>query len=118
MRSKKTLRYGALFLLVLSTAVAALYRYERQQQTFLAAPARAKATLPPADSTEAVVLGTVHFPTPVFTADSLYDALETLRPDLILFEIDSARLTQVLGPPPLVQRVGRALGWPATGVTV
>jgi len=93
----KLLRYGALLLLLLGAAsAAALYRYERQQQAFLAAPARTRATLPPADSTEVIVLGTVHFPTPTFNADSLYDTLETLRPDLILFEIDSARLAQVL----------------------
>jgi hypothetical protein len=114
MKSQKP-RYGALLLLVLGTTVAAaLYRYEQRQQAFLAAPARTRATLPPADSTEVVVLGTVHFPTPAFTADSLYDALETLRPDLILFEIDSTRLTQVLGPPPLAQRLRRALGWEGT----
>ena len=111
----KLLRYGALLLLLLGAAsAAALYRYERQQQAFLAAPARTRATLPPADSTEVIVLGTVHFPTPTFNADSLYDTLETLRPDLILFEIDSARLAQVLEPPPLAQRLGRALGWEAT----
>jgi len=100
---------------LLGTAdAAALYRYERQQRAFLAAPARTRATLPPADSTEVVVLGTVHFPTAAFTADSLYNALETLRPDVILFEIDSVRLAQVLGPPPLTQLLGRALGWAAT----
>jgi hypothetical protein len=111
----KLLRYGALLLVLLGAAgAAALYRYERQQQAFLAASAHNRATLPPADSTEVLVLGTVHFPTPAFNADSLYDALETLRPDLILFEIDSARLAQVLGPPPLAQRLGRALGWEAT----
>jgi hypothetical protein len=111
----KLLRYGALLLVLLGAAgAAALYRYERQQQAFLAGLAHLRTTLPPADSTEVVVLGTVHFPTPAFTADSLYGALETLRPDLILFEIDSARLAQVLAPPPLAQRLGRALGWAAT----
>jgi hypothetical protein len=111
----KLLRYGALLLVLLAAGTAAaLYRYEWQQKAFFAAPSRIRATLPRADSTEVVVLGTVHFPTAAFTADSLYDALETLRSDLILFEIDSARLVQVLGPPPLAQRVGRALGWEGT----
>ena len=111
----KLLRYGALLLVLLGAAGAAtLYRYERQMQAFYAAPARTTATLPPADATEVIVLGTVHFPTPAFNADSLYEALETLRPDVILFEIDSARLAKVLGRPSLAQRLGRALGWAAT----
>jgi hypothetical protein len=111
----KLLKIGILALALLGAAVAvALLRYERQQRAFLAAPARATAALPPADSTEIFVVGTVHFPTPAFTADSLYNALETLRPDLILFEIDSARLAAVLGPPAPMQRLGRALGWEGT----
>lgn len=110
----KLLKIAALALLLLGAAVAAaLYHYERQQQAFLAAPAHAPAALPPAGSTEIVVLGTVHFPTPAFTADSLYDALETLRPDLILFEIDSTRLAEVRRPPTPMQHLGRALGWAA-----
>lgn len=108
----KLLKTGALALLLLGAAVAvALLRYERRQRAFMAAPARTTAALPPADSTEVFVVGTVHFPTPAFTADSLYDALEALRPDLILFEIDSTRLAAVLGPPTPMQRLGRALGW-------
>lgn len=111
----KLLKIGILALALLGTTVAvALLRYERQQRAFLAAPARATAVLPPADSTEIFVIGTVHFPTPAFTADSLYNALETLRPDLILFEIDSTRLATVLGPPAPMQRLGRALGWEGT----
>ncbi len=108
------LKIGALALLLLGAAVAiALLRYERRHRAFLAAPARTTAALPPADSTEVFVVGTVHFPTPAFTADSLYNALETLRPDLILVEIDSTRLAAVLGPPAPIPRLGRALGWEA-----
>lgn len=61
-------------------------------------------------ATEVGVLGTVHFPTVAFTADSLYNALETVRPDVILFEIDSARIEEIFQPPPLGQRVALALG--------
>lgn len=111
----KLLKIGAAALVLLGVAAAvALLRYERQQRAFMAAPARATAALPPADSTEVFVVGTVHFPTPAFTAGSLYDALETLRPDLILVEIDSTRLAAVFGPPAPMQRLGRALGWAGT----
>lgn len=111
----KPLKIGVLTLLLLGAAVAvALLRYEQRQRAFLAAPARATAALPPADSTEIFVVGTVHFPTPAFTADSLYDALETLRPDLILVEIDSTRLAAVFDPPAPMQRLGRVLGWAGT----
>jgi hypothetical protein len=94
--------------------VAALLRYEWRQRVFWVAPARTAAGLPPAGATEIFVVGTVHFPTSAFTADSLYDALETLRPDLILFEIDSTRLAEVLRPPTPMQRLRRALGWEGT----
>jgi len=111
----KILKISLLTLLLFgAVGAAALYRYERQQRAFWAAPARAPATLPPAGSTEIFVLGTVHFPTPAFTADSLYNALEALRPDLILFEIDSTRLAEVLRPPAPMQRLSRALGWAAS----
>jgi hypothetical protein len=106
---------GALVLLLLGVAVAAaVLRYEWRQRVFWGAPARATAALPPAGSTEIFVVGTVHFPTPAFTADSLYNALETLRPNLILFEIDSTRLIEVLRTPTPMQRLRRALGWEGT----
>jgi len=101
-------------LLLAAAVVAALLRYEGRQRAFWVAPARAAAARPAADSTEIFVVGTVHFPTPAFTADSLYNALETLRPDLILFEIDSTRLAEVLRPPTPMQRLRRALGWEGT----
>lgn len=81
-------------------------------RAFYARPARAAAAsgAGPTATTEVVVLGTVHFPTAAFTADSLYNALETLRPDVILFEIDSVRIDQVFQSPPLGQRLAVALG--------
>jgi hypothetical protein len=113
--TNKLWKWSALALLLLGVAVAAaLLRYEWRQRAFWAAPARTAAMLPPTSSTEIFVVGTVHFPTPAFTADSLYDALETLRPDLILFEIDSTRLAEVVRPPTPMQRLRRALAWEGT----
>jgi hypothetical protein len=113
--AKKLWKWGALALLLLGVAVAAaLLRYEWRLQAFWVAPARTTAVLPPTGSTEIFVVGTVHFPTRAFTADSLYDALETLRPDLILFEIDSTRLTEVLRLPTPMQHLRQALGWEGT----
>lgn len=43
--------------------------------------------------TELVLLGTVHDPIPNFTPDSLYDILVKVKPDLILFEVDSSFFT-------------------------
>ncbi|QXP62754.1 hypothetical protein [Polaribacter sp. HaHaR_3_91] len=43
--------------------------------------------------TELVLLGTVHEPIENFTSDSLYNILEKIKPDLILFEVDSSFFT-------------------------
>lgn len=39
--------------------------------------------------TQVVVLGSVHFPTPKVNADSIYQILQKIKPDLILLEADS-----------------------------
>lgn len=44
--------------------------------------------------TELVLLGTVHQPIQNFTPDSLYYILEKIKPDLILFEVDSSFFTE------------------------
>ena len=44
--------------------------------------------------TELVLLGTVHQPIQNFTPDSLYNILTRLKPDLILFEVDSSFFTE------------------------
>ena len=43
--------------------------------------------------TELVLLGTVHEPVQNFTPDSLYNILTRIKPDLILFEVDSSFFT-------------------------
>lgn len=43
--------------------------------------------------TELVLLGTVHQPVQNFTPDSLYNILVKIKPDLILFEVDSSFFT-------------------------
>ncbi|MEN7550022.1 hypothetical protein AAG747_19010 [Rapidithrix thailandica] len=43
--------------------------------------------------TELVLLGTVHQPIDNFTPDSLYNILQTIAPELILFEVDSSFFT-------------------------
>lgn len=43
--------------------------------------------------TELVLLGTVHQPVENFTPDSLYNILVKIKPDLILFEVDSSFFT-------------------------
>ena len=43
--------------------------------------------------TELVLLGTVHDPVQNFTPDSLYNILTRIKPDLILFEVDSSFFT-------------------------
>lgn len=43
--------------------------------------------------TELVLLGTVHEPIQNFTPDSLYNILVKIKPDLILFEVDSSFFT-------------------------
>jgi len=45
------------------------------------------------EKTELVLLGTVHQPIENFTPDSLYNILVDLKPDLILFEVDSSFFT-------------------------
>lgn len=44
--------------------------------------------------TELVLLGTVHHPVQNFTPDSLYNILVKVKPDLILFEVDSSFFTK------------------------
>lgn len=44
--------------------------------------------------TELVLLGTVHQPVQNFTPDSLYNILVKVKPDLILFEVDSSFFTK------------------------
>lgn len=44
--------------------------------------------------TNLVLLGTVHQPVENFNSDSLYNILKKIRPDLILFEVDSSFFTQ------------------------
>lgn len=43
--------------------------------------------------TEVILLGTVHQPVKNFNADSLYNILVDIKPDLILFEVDSSFFT-------------------------
>tara|TARA_R110000868_G_scaffold304437_14_gene565189 strand:- start:32753 stop:33565 length:813 start_codon:yes stop_codon:yes gene_type:complete len=45
------------------------------------------------NKTELVLLGTVHQPIQNFTPDSLYNILVRIKPDLILFEVDSSFFT-------------------------
>jgi hypothetical protein len=44
--------------------------------------------------TELILLGTVHQPIQNFTPDSLYNILVKIKPDLILFEVDSSFFTK------------------------
>ena len=44
--------------------------------------------------TEVVLIGTVHQPVQNFTPDSLYNILVKIKPDLILFEVDSSFFTK------------------------
>ncbi|WP_338733471.1 hypothetical protein [Mangrovimonas cancribranchiae] len=44
--------------------------------------------------TELVILGTVHQPVQNFTPDSLYNILVKIKPDLILYEVDSSFFTK------------------------
>lgn len=44
--------------------------------------------------TELILLGTVHEPVANFTPDSLYKILAEIKPDLILFEVDSSFFTK------------------------
>lgn len=44
--------------------------------------------------TELILLGTVHQPIENFTPDSLYNILDKIKPDLILFEVDSSFFTK------------------------
>jgi hypothetical protein len=44
--------------------------------------------------TELVLLGTVHQPIQNFNADSLYNILVNIKPDVILFEVDSSFFTK------------------------
>lgn len=44
--------------------------------------------------TELVLLGTVHQPIQNFTPDSLYNILVRIKPDVILFEVDSSFFTE------------------------
>ncbi len=44
--------------------------------------------------TEVILLGTVHQPVKNFTPDSLYNILVKIKPDLILFEVDSSFFTK------------------------
>lgn len=46
------------------------------------------------NKTELVLLGTVHQPIENFTPDSLYNILVNIKPDLILFEVDSSFFTK------------------------
>lgn len=41
-------------------------------------------------NSEIIVLGTVHFPTKQVNADSIYDILEKVQPDIIVMEADSS----------------------------
>lgn len=43
--------------------------------------------------TEFVLLGTVHSPTENFNADSLYNIFDKIKPDVILYEVDSSFFT-------------------------
>ena len=63
--------------------------------------------------TQLVVVGTTHEPHANLNPDSLYAALETIKPDVILFEGDSAYLPQLRRPPGLMQALQVALGGPA-----
>lgn len=60
--------------------------------------------------TQLVILGTTHAPHANLNPDSLYAALEILKPDVILFEGDSAYLPQLRRPPGLAQALQVALG--------
>ncbi len=44
--------------------------------------------------TELVLLGTVHPPIENFTSDTLYNILLKIKPDLILYEVDSSFFTE------------------------
>ncbi len=60
--------------------------------------------------TQLIVLGTTHEPHANLNPDSLYAALEVLKPDVILFEADSAYMPQLRRPPGLEQALQVALG--------
>ncbi|WP_223653636.1 hypothetical protein [Hymenobacter psoromatis] len=75
-------------------------------------PAR-RPTIAHHGGTQLIVLGTTHEPHANLNPDSLYAALEIIKPDVILFERDSACLPQLRRPPGLVQALLVALGGPA-----
>ncbi|WP_460584319.1 hypothetical protein [Hymenobacter arcticus] len=60
--------------------------------------------------TQLVVLGTTHAPHANLNPDSLYAALKILKPDVLLFESDSAYLPQLRRLPGLQQALQVALG--------
>ena len=47
-----------------------------------------------ADSTEVIILGTVHYETENFNTDSLYNIFLNIEPDLILMESDASYMTE------------------------
>jgi hypothetical protein len=47
-----------------------------------------------ADSTEVIIIGTVHYETENFNTDSLYNIFVDLKPDLILMESDASYMTE------------------------
>lgn len=79
-------------------------------RTFMDQPATSRPVGARMPGTQLVVLGTTHAPQPNFTPDSLYTALEQLRPDVILFEIDSSRIDWIRQPPGLTQALATTLG--------
>lgn len=42
-----------------------------------------------------IVMGNVHYPSPVYNADTLYTILERLQPDIILMELDSTAYRKI-----------------------
>ena len=87
---KRLFKYLTFFLLFLAAIVATLklhtYTYIRQKTSFT----NQKTFIQP-DTTEVFILGTLHKTTKNVSYDDLYNLLEIIKPNIILFEADSLK---------------------------
>lgn len=90
---------------VVGLATAQLIRWHH----FMESPAPSSTVAYQGD-TQLVILGTTHAPHANLNPDSLYAALEIVKPDVILFEGDSAYLPQLRRSPGLQQALQVAVG--------
>jgi hypothetical protein len=86
---KKMLRYIILIPILLTTIIVSLkfytYNFIRQETSFT----NQKLFTKP-DTTEVFILGSLHKTTKNIDYDDLYNLLETIKPNIILYEIDSS----------------------------